>query len=182
MGRAKRISDASDGSDAGNVQGAILDTGEHDGGTDIPVIDPADSAGELEASGEQPKKRGRKPGSKNKPKPQISQNLGIEKTLLAIHTMGAAYFKIPELMLTPKEAEAVSEAIEDVAQYYPIGLNPVYVAWGNLAMVLFGTYGTRLGAYRVRMAAQRAAESQQAMMQPSAGPNGAVNIDSFVRV
>jgi len=181
MGGTKRVTDAGDNGGGGIEQSAALGTADAGEQSDIPIVDPADAIGE--AGGEQPKKRGRKPGSKNRPKqPEDEKNLkGVEKTLLAIHTMGAAYFKIPELVLTPKEAEAIAGAIEDVGEYYAIDLDPRYVVWGNLLMVLCGTYGTRFGAYKARVAAERASETQGPAM-PIQPVNGAlVDITGFMR-
>jgi hypothetical protein len=57
--------------------------------------------------------------------------------------MGAAFFSTPELALDPEEATKLSDAIKNVAQYYPVVFDPKKLAMGNLGIVLLTIYGTR---------------------------------------
>jgi hypothetical protein len=98
------------------------------------------------------KRRGRPLGSKNAPK-QGAQNIAehLESLLLSVHLMGAAFFGTPELALDPEEATKLSDAIKNVAQYYPVVFDPKKLAIANLGIVLMTTYGTRGVAIYKRM-------------------------------
>jgi hypothetical protein len=96
----------------------------------------------------QPRRRGRKPGSKNKPKigeEKASSNIAenLERLLLSVHTMGSAFFSCPELELDPEEAKSLARAIREVAKHYPITLDPKRLALIELGTVCAMIYGTR---------------------------------------
>jgi hypothetical protein len=81
--------------------------------------------------------------------------------------MGATVLNIPELVIQRQEASALAEAVAGVLQHYPMAFAPQYVAWGNLAAVAIGVYGTRMYAY-----SQRMKESAAAKMMPPPPPQG----------
>lgn len=125
------------------------------------VIDPTDIDGGTDTGdpGYQPRRRGRKPGSKNKPrtgteeaKSNIAENL--ERILLSVHTMGAAFFSSPELELEAEEAKQLARAIREVSKYYPVTLDPKRLALIELGSVCAMVYGTRGVAIYRRVTAE----------------------------
>jgi hypothetical protein len=91
--------------------------------------------------------------------------------------MGASILGIPELALEPAESEKLSKAIQNVAQYYPVGLSPKTMAWVNLAMVAGGLYGTRFMAYSIRTKGEKRkkltvvpAHTEQSYQKPNGVP------------
>jgi hypothetical protein len=114
----------------------------------LPTVEPFDLidggiSGDGFPSGR--KRRGRPVGSRNAPKQASTQNIAehLESLLLSVHLMGAAFFSTPELALDPEEATKLSDAIKNVAQYYPVVFDPKKLAMGNLGIVLLTIYGTR---------------------------------------
>lgn len=68
----------------------------------------------------------------------------VSAALLSIHAMLAALTREPRLALDPSECKALAMGISDVALHYPHSvMDPKTVAWGNLAVIAMGTYGTR---------------------------------------
>jgi hypothetical protein len=109
-----------------------------------------DSSGNIRYNkdGSPRKKRGRakgyKLGSRAKKSDPVLNISGIEKLLLSIHGMAAAFTKTPELTLETQEATSLAEGIADVAQYYPLDLAPEVLAWCNLFMIAIPIYGSRV--------------------------------------
>jgi hypothetical protein len=127
----------------------ILEFGE-DGG-------PANAASGDTANGgtSGPKRKGRPPGSKNRVQDttrkvtQIAKTLGtIENLLISIHS-GLAFW-VPEMELDQKEAKAIATAVGDLAEYYPVNVNPKAIAWAGLLAELGKIYGTRAYAFYQR--------------------------------
>lgn len=54
----------------------------------------------------------------------------------------------PELAISEDEAHNLTEAIQNVAQYYDMTADPKAVAWFELIVCLGGIYGTRFVAIR----------------------------------
>jgi hypothetical protein len=116
---------------------------ESESGFDIiSPIDLTDNGGSI--TGDKPR-RGRPRGSKNIPKspPQGSITEHLEDLLFSVHLMGAAILKVPELEIDAEEAKRLSDAIKNVAQYYPMVFDPKKLAIANLCVVLGTIYGTR---------------------------------------
>jgi hypothetical protein len=90
----------------------------------------------------------------------------VSAALLSIHAMLAALTREPRLALDPSECKALAMGIADVAQHYPHSvMDPKTVAWGNLAVIAMGTYGTRAFAImndRKKEQKQRQSTQQQA--------------------
>jgi hypothetical protein len=95
----------------------------------------------------EPRKRGRPFGSKNKEK-IVSSNLipDLESLLLSIHFMVSRVTGYSELELSDHEARDIAEAVKNVAQYYPLGLDPKKLAIGQLCFTLAGVYGPKATA------------------------------------
>jgi hypothetical protein len=113
------------------------------------------------------KRRGRPSGSRNAPKQASTQNIAehLESLLLSVHLMGAAFFNTPELALDPEEALKLSNAIKDVAAYYPVVFDPKKIAIGNLGIVLLTIYGTRGVTIWRRMKSETALKPKQVPTQ-----------------
>jgi hypothetical protein len=114
--------------------------------------DPGEFAdgGTESGSDSQPRRRGRKPGSKNKPRgtteEKAQSNLGemLEDLLLSVHTMGAAFLNCEELNLDPVEAKQLAKSIKQVSRHYPaMALDPKKLALVELAACCAMIYGPR---------------------------------------
>jgi hypothetical protein len=98
-------------------------------------------------AGDAPRKRGRPRGTKNKPREaaQAPQNLAanLEKLLLSVHTMGAAFLSCPELELKEDEAKKIAESVRELSKFYPVVIDAKKMAWAEFAMVMATVYGVR---------------------------------------
>jgi hypothetical protein len=96
------------------------------------------------------KRRGRKPGSTNRKSAAKKAQDSIAPFVLMVHTMLAA--KVPEMLLTPDEAERVSSAYIDFCEHHDIPvLSAKRMSEINLISMIFTVYGTRIVAIRSRM-------------------------------
>lgn len=131
----------------------------------IETVSPGDIAGSdgtgndsiaLNADGTPRKRRGRKPGagtgsrSGSTATSKKANLAGIESILFSAHLMAAAAFKMPELALTQDDNAKLAAAFADVAQHYPIGVDPKTAAWVNFGIVAAGLYVPRVIAARKR--------------------------------
>lgn len=140
------MAEASDGITDG-INGS--DTGiESDG---IAVVDPAAIGAETGAGADAPKRRGRKPGSRNSTgtgtgkKSQAALDInGVEKVLFSMHMMLASAVKAPELAISTEEAKMLSTAVGEVSKHYNFGIDEKTQAWVNLVMVAGGIYVPRI--------------------------------------
>jgi hypothetical protein len=101
------------------------------------------------------KRRGRKPGSRNRTtvltEAQKKGNLaGLESLLYSLHSMGAGIFACPELQIAESEAKLLADAAARVAVLYDTTINPRVMAWSNLLSVVGMVYGTRIWSIRAR--------------------------------
>lgn len=130
------------------------------------------------------KRRGRKPGTRNKAKAVQGD---LTSMLFGVHQMCAALLKVPELALDEAEAKRLNDAAVEVMRHYTdVSLPPEIVAWFNLAMVGGIIYGPRYIAYSVRTKRERENNARAARAQtftsaaPVPGPapsQAAVNQD-----
>lgn len=122
------------------------------------VIDPGaiDGTGATD-NGNQPKRRGRPAGSKNRTQAPVIQtqaetNLrleSIEGMVFSIHMMAAASFGIAELALSKDESKELSKAGLEVLKHYAVNVDPKKLAWMNLLSCAGMIYGTRaIAIYR----------------------------------
>jgi hypothetical protein len=146
------------------------DSGEDQGNGGGPgnPVDPATldgRGGNVAAAPEKPAKDGKRPETRERPAVRRVKEAdaeldasGIEKLLLAIHTGLGVVTSVPEFVLDPSEAAELSKASADVARHYKI---PKFAQktldWTTLATVMASVYGTRIAAYRLRTADERAA-------------------------
>jgi len=94
----------------------------------------------------EPKRRGRKPGSTNKPREtETSSNLiaNLESLLLSIHFMCANIVGVSELEIDPSEAKRLSDAIKNVSKHYAVTMDPRKLAIVELCCAAGGIYGPR---------------------------------------
>lgn len=145
--------------DAGNGGTRIVDG--------FTVYDPGTIAGGTSGDGGDsgvPRKRGRKPGSKNGSGTGAQRTAaqkastaveGIEKLLLSLHTMAAIGFQTPELAIAPEDAKLLSGAIVDVAEQYSVTVDPKVAAWAKLCMIAGTIYGGRILQIHLRHKSER---------------------------
>jgi len=96
--------------------------------------------------------------------PPNQQNLAsvisLKELLLTVHNSASMLLKIEELALENEEAEKLSKAIEDLAKFYPVAIDPKKLAWANLGITAAQIYGLRIMAYRLRMANEKGVRGQ----------------------
>lgn len=69
--------------------------------------------------------------------------------------MASSALRIEELALDEKEAEALGEAVKEVADLYEFEPDPKVVAWAGLIGVATSIYAPRVMAYKMRKAEER---------------------------
>lgn len=169
-GKSTNGSEAGFNRDSGDDFPVVGNVGEIVSGSGddaIPTIEPSTIPGN--ASDGAPR-RGRRPGSRNassntKPdrKKEGKQDLTI--LLMGLHSMGAAFSKIPELELSEKEAKILGDSIQTVNDLYGGYMIPEKAqAWMNLAMAAGSIYGPRFMAHKIRT--DREKEATKAGKQP----------------
>lgn len=84
--------------------------------------------------------------------------------------MGASFLKIPELELDASEAKKLSEAVENVAALYPVGLSEKQIAWGQLVLVGASIYGPRVIAYGARREREKKAKPPAPVVMTAPAP------------
>lgn len=111
-----------------------------------------------EPRNDQPRRRGRPPGSVNRPRgegfgteksttPRVSLTdsaLGnIEAMLFSTHLMLSKIASVPELELDQTESKRMADAIREVAKHYPIPVSDKSLALVNLCTTMGGIYAPR---------------------------------------
>lgn len=82
---------------------------------------------------------------------------------MVAHNALASVTSIPELAMDKDEADTLGKALGEVLSHYDVSfLDDKTTAWINLGQTLFGLYGTRLMAARLRKAAERQEALQRA--------------------
>lgn len=124
-----------------------VDTTDHGQQPDVDgTVDPSSVTADSGSGGSSTaKRRGRKPGSRNKRTATASSSSqtshSLNKLLYSVHLMGASLLKMPQLELSKEESENLTTAINEVTEYYDVSLgSPEQQAWINLAMVAGGIY------------------------------------------
>lgn len=137
----------------------------------LPVTDPGrnDDSPANATGSDGPRKRGRKPGTKNSTQKAANPVTvtGLEKVLYAIHATAASALKAPELELDQTEARNLAEAVAEVQRHYNAVIDPKMMAWIGLFGVAGTIYGPRVAAMRIR----KGMEKQMRALQPRPVPN-----------
>ena len=135
----------------------------------IPTVEPAEVGSASYAStGEyRTGRRGRKPGSKNKPRTEKQAATDLSGLLLSTHMMLAAFMHVEELELDESEAKRLGDAVNKVQALYDMPIiDPKVMAWINLGLVGCGVYGPRYAAFRIRKRKEKTAKPQTIDAQP----------------
>jgi len=91
--------------------------------------------------------------------------------LFSIHLMGAAFLKVPELMLTEDESKQLGDAVTRVTELYEVPLmDEKTLAWVNLAIVASGIYGPRT----VAVVVNKKKEAKPTIVPPRPKPTNVV--------
>lgn len=132
-----------------------------DNGGNPRTVDPASLAGNRDTDtgtvgGGGRKQRSDKGQSRGSRKDQGAKaqplDLGfVEFALFGIHSMLASSLHVPEFELTQGEAAQLSKAVGNVAQYYPVAIDPKMQAWVALFAIAGSLYGSRAVAYYARI-------------------------------
>lgn len=136
------------------------------------VVDPAAVTGNTDTghggTAGEPKRRGRKPGSTNKPRTATAQQgSAVDKNalrdlILFAHTILLESTKIQEFKMEAAEAEVIAAASVNVLRHYDIGQqSQKAMDWIALIGAVGMVYGTRAIAYRTRTAKPRQGNVQQ---------------------
>lgn len=143
---------ATDGID--NSVSSDIDSGES------KFIDPSSLTGAGTDSGDStPKRRGRKPGSRNKSRgtSATQATADVSGILFTIHLFIANFVKNEILAITKEESDQLAAAITRVTELYEIPLlSEKHMAFLNLAMVSGGIYGTRFVALSMQKKKEKA--------------------------
>lgn len=141
------------GNDSVEIGAEISDTGSEVVGVDTEsgdgeqsgpeVIDPSTIGVE---SGEPVRRRGRKPGTKNKPKVASFQAGNLEKLLLSGHIMLAAVTGASELVIDEQEAKLLADSVAAVNSAYGLDsiISPKVAAVVDLSFACAAVYGPRM--------------------------------------
>jgi hypothetical protein len=163
---------------ADNADGPGMD--DNDGWV---TIDPATAAaagsggtggGNADAGSDQPKRRGRKPGSRNTPKEESGSGslagLEIKDILLSAHSMLALALKNPLLELSEDEAKKLDKAIKRVSRHYPVNVSQKHVDIGYAIYTVGAIYGTRAIAIMAQSKMSNKTPQQTPPRDPSVLP------------
>lgn len=142
---------------SGNGDSAAAATGTDSSGSAEPVITP--------------KRRGRKPGSKNATtKKAAAIDLGgLDSILFSIHLALSAITKMPELALDEAESKKLAEAASAVQAQYDVTLNPKMLAWSQLVIVAGAIYGPRAIAVSMRVKREKASKRASTVVSADFG-------------
>jgi hypothetical protein len=110
------------------------------------------------SSDEQPKKP-RKQRSPNKDKKP--DNAGLTSALINVHALLAGMTSIPEIAIEREQAEILATAATEVMALYDFGMSQEQQAWVNLMMVAGSIYGTKVFAYKMRLADEKAKAEEE---------------------
>ena len=154
MARAANRSDdkqnGGDGNGPSSVDPISLASEYSIGGTGGDGSPDSDSRGNGGTSGADaspgPRRRGRKPGSRNKAKATTDTLAldGLKSVLFAIHLSLATVINDSDWAIDESEAERLAKAFENVAAQYNVTMDPRTQAWFNLALAAGSIYGPRV--------------------------------------
>lgn len=159
------------GTEIGNTEAGTAETGTDETGTEAgteagtenflsqgTVIDPA--------TVEAPKRRGRKPGTKNKPKDgaaKVALNISPDHLLVTLHVGIAALLHVPELAeVDEDDMKLLRERFSDMSKAYgwkTMGIDPRLLATISMAETAAAIYAPRL-----RRAYKRAKDAKKPVL------------------
>lgn len=119
-------------------------------------------------SGDAPKRRGRKPGSKNSvtgtrdSKTEVDL---IDGGLIVLHTLASSVLAMPELLISQDQRKSLAGALQKVNALYDPKVSKEVVAWVNLAFVA----GTIYVPIAIDIKRRMDAESKESTTQESFG-------------
>ncbi len=122
----------------------------------INVVDPftlPDSDAGADTGSDQPRKRrGRKARAAEEKEAvqNITSLLKIERLLVTGCFFLGNLASAPELHISDAEAAEISEALKELAKFYPIGMSEKAIAWVNLSFAVGGVFGPRVIAITKR--------------------------------
>lgn len=120
--------------------------GSDDGGGDWTVISPTNlgSGGSDPGDGE-PKRRGRKPGSRNtSQKSEVSGAVGsfdLREILVSFHAMLAIRLKRPAIEITKEQAAKIQQAIKLVEKHHRISMSQKHMDYAMALWIIAEIYG-----------------------------------------
>jgi hypothetical protein len=83
---------------------------------------------------------------------------------------------MPELEVSAEENKRIATALQNVAQYYPVYIDPKTQAWLGLVTVVAQVYGTRAIAIAIT---SKKAEKKEETPQPQASHEVAPGVTAF---
>jgi hypothetical protein len=122
------------------------------------------------------KRRGRPPGSTNKPRTTetkaVSPDLkvSIEDLLISIHSMAAAFCHADELELDKDEAEQGAHHLKELSKLYNHTINPAMLVWMAFVMWIVTVYGTRGVAIYKRVTSEPKEKKGPQLVKPQTPP------------
>jgi hypothetical protein len=124
---------------------------------DIPTISPFDfQSGAAYTPDDQPKRRGRPVGSKNRSREETQAeshlSANLDGLLLSAHFAVAAFLEVPELEINKTQAEQYADSLKQVMKHYQTTIDPKKLAWVQLIFTMGGIYGPMIPAIRARKA------------------------------
>lgn len=132
------------------------------------------------ASGDnQPRRRGRPPGSRNRAARASDAALdlsGIQAALTSAHLVLSAVTKNPKWILDDAEAKSLADAIRNATRHHDIAVAQKTVDYVNLAIVASMVYGTRI----ITIQRERAAARQAQQPEPDAAAMAHANSGGVV--
>lgn len=148
----------------GNVNES--DIGSDGGGVSAIEIDPEQLGDLIAGNGtgsdngsDTRKRRGRKPGSKNR-SGKAKAEASVEPFLMMAHTWASVLLKTPEIALEASEAKQLSDAYSVFCEHHDVPvLSPKRLSEINLIAAMFMVYGPRFVAVRNRIKQDKAAKS-----------------------
>lgn len=114
-----------------------------------------------------PRRRGRKPGTRNKSKTETLDLGGVSATLVGIHALLAGMTATPELAIDSEEATQLAAAMDRLAKEYGVAVASRTMAWVNLMMVIGAIYGTRTFAIVNRQRSEKADKAKPVNDDPT---------------
>lgn len=125
----------------------------------IPVVDPERVTEQATASEPVKRGRGRPKGTGGNTNAKAGKQKANDLTALLVsaHFMMSQFAGIEELQIDKSEAEMLSNAMNEVNEYYGGVIMPEWMrVWSGFAMAAGAVYGPRAMAFQIRLRKERA--------------------------